>query len=326
MNSDEQTYHTIGETSQLTGIPVQTLRRWCDAGRIECRRSPNGYRLIPSSAVEELRRHGLQAFKPADRESGEPADHRPARSPSERLGLLGEPSPELRHIKEQLEGTKMQLELAQVTRQLDELDRQEEEQRRQVQGEEEMLAEREEAEREQEQLRAQEARRLAQEGERRATWEKARDRWLRRQVSQAASKLRRKACWLDLQPTELTQALADLNDTLVEALDDFSHESALYEVFKAQDEVIARLLRPFERRKEQNKIIEECRKEIRRYLSEQRDKGWLDIRLGDIDFLARQLERPVMAVVEKEVRSKALSEGQAEEYLREVIDQRLSLI
>lgn len=325
MDENEQRYYTIGETSRLTGIPAQTLRRWADAGRIPHERSEKGYRHFAASVVEELRRHGLEAFKPHDWESQ--AQPHPVRSsPIERLGLLAEPSQELRDLKDELEKKKTRLDIGQVDDQLDERNWHREEERRQRQLEEEARAEAAEAERKREELRAEQAVEEARERQRRAMWEKARDQWLNRQLSQAAGRLRRRAFWLDLDTSELDQALVDLNDMLTEALADFSHESAHHEVSKAQDEVTSELLRPFERRKGQNKIIEECRRDIEWYVREQRTKGWLEIQGSDIDFLARQLEKPVMALVEKAVRSKGLSEAQAKEYLRDVIDRRLDLI
>ncbi|PQM44920.1 HTH-type transcriptional regulator ZntR [Mycobacterium talmoniae] len=45
---------TIGELSRLTGVPVRTIRYYCDEGLLEARRSPGGHRLFDASAIESL--------------------------------------------------------------------------------------------------------------------------------------------------------------------------------------------------------------------------------------------------------------------------------
>ncbi|MHC9294739.1 MerR family transcriptional regulator [Mycobacterium sp. LTG2003] len=45
---------TIGELSRLTGVPVRTIRYYCDEGILESRRSPGGHRVFDASAVESL--------------------------------------------------------------------------------------------------------------------------------------------------------------------------------------------------------------------------------------------------------------------------------
>ncbi|WP_218026789.1 MerR family transcriptional regulator [Nocardia inohanensis] len=46
---------TIGELSRLTGVPVRTLRFYCDNGILDSRRSGGGHRMFDSSAAERVR-------------------------------------------------------------------------------------------------------------------------------------------------------------------------------------------------------------------------------------------------------------------------------
>ncbi|MGV0814850.1 MerR family transcriptional regulator [Mycolicibacterium boenickei] len=45
---------SIGELSRLTGVPVRTIRFYCDEGLLESRRSSGGHRVFDSAAVEAL--------------------------------------------------------------------------------------------------------------------------------------------------------------------------------------------------------------------------------------------------------------------------------
>lgn len=38
---------TIEDISEMTGISTATLRRWCDKGLVECRKSHSGWRWFP---------------------------------------------------------------------------------------------------------------------------------------------------------------------------------------------------------------------------------------------------------------------------------------
>ncbi|MGV9803175.1 MerR family transcriptional regulator [Mycobacterium sp. NPDC003449] len=46
---------TIGELSRLTGVPVRTIRYYCDEGILRSRRSPGGHRVFEATAVETVR-------------------------------------------------------------------------------------------------------------------------------------------------------------------------------------------------------------------------------------------------------------------------------
>lgn len=45
---------TIGELSRLCGVPVRTIRYYCDEGLLEARRSSGGHRVFDDTAVESL--------------------------------------------------------------------------------------------------------------------------------------------------------------------------------------------------------------------------------------------------------------------------------
>lgn len=45
---------TIGELSRLSGVPVRTIRYYCDEGILESRRSSGGHRVFDATAVESL--------------------------------------------------------------------------------------------------------------------------------------------------------------------------------------------------------------------------------------------------------------------------------
>jgi len=45
--------YRLKEASAILNVSVQTLRKWCNEGKIKCVRLPNGHRRIP---VEEVRR------------------------------------------------------------------------------------------------------------------------------------------------------------------------------------------------------------------------------------------------------------------------------
>jgi len=53
-----------GQVAELLGVSVDTVRRWCDEGRLATTRSTGGHRLVPGA---ELARHLLEqeaAFEP----------------------------------------------------------------------------------------------------------------------------------------------------------------------------------------------------------------------------------------------------------------------
>ena len=58
------TSYRPGQVADLLGVSVDTVRRWCDDGRLATTRSEGGHRLVPGA---ELARHLLEqesAFEP----------------------------------------------------------------------------------------------------------------------------------------------------------------------------------------------------------------------------------------------------------------------
>ena len=45
----------IGELSRLIGVPVRTIRFYCDEGLVQPHRSSGGHRLFDPAAVDRLR-------------------------------------------------------------------------------------------------------------------------------------------------------------------------------------------------------------------------------------------------------------------------------
>ncbi len=56
---------TVGESAQLIGVSVDTLKRWEKAGRITSLRTPTGHRRFRRSDVEALLTAGQHAERSA---------------------------------------------------------------------------------------------------------------------------------------------------------------------------------------------------------------------------------------------------------------------
>lgn len=53
-----------GEIAELLGVSVDTVRRWCDEGRLETIRSSGGHRLVPGKDLARLLSERADAFEP----------------------------------------------------------------------------------------------------------------------------------------------------------------------------------------------------------------------------------------------------------------------
>lgn len=46
--------YKLREVSEILNVSVQTLRNWCNEGKIRCIRLPNRHRRIPAEEVERI--------------------------------------------------------------------------------------------------------------------------------------------------------------------------------------------------------------------------------------------------------------------------------
>ncbi|MCC7078227.1 MAG: helix-turn-helix transcriptional regulator [Acidimicrobiia bacterium] len=52
-----------GQVAELCGVSVDTVRRWCDEGRIQTTRSPAGHRLVSGPDLARYLREGAVSFE-----------------------------------------------------------------------------------------------------------------------------------------------------------------------------------------------------------------------------------------------------------------------
>jgi molybdopterin-binding protein len=56
-----------GQVAELLGVSVDTVRRWCDDGRLRTERTASGHRLVDGTSLAAfLRDHGVAAEAPGD--------------------------------------------------------------------------------------------------------------------------------------------------------------------------------------------------------------------------------------------------------------------
>ncbi len=53
-----------GQVAELLGVSVDTVRRWCDEGRLKTTRSPGGHRLVPGKALAGYLGEQADAYEP----------------------------------------------------------------------------------------------------------------------------------------------------------------------------------------------------------------------------------------------------------------------
>lgn len=319
MSQKGDRFLTIGHAARYAKISRDRLRDACDVGRVPYIRSTKGYRLISAETTETLRRRGLDAFPPVPKapDPTPATDATPRRSlPGERLGLLGEPSPALRKLKESLEAAKMQLEIETVTETLSEI---QDERRQKIAGrtaEERARSEREQEE--QEQLRQEEAQAAAAQRQR---------EWFAAQAKTAVELLYRKAAWI---PVDLTVCQEEVAARLAEAfqkgLSKLGPDSPAREVETATRRAVDATLAPYRKAKEQKDVIESALRCIAPHLTDLQRKGWLDCAPTDVEFIAGQVKEPIRKILERESQRRELSRTQAEEIVRNGIDARFQIV
>jgi molybdopterin-binding protein len=58
------TRYRPGQVADLLGVSVDTVRRWCDEGRLATTRSTGGHRLVEGASLAALVREQDQAYEP----------------------------------------------------------------------------------------------------------------------------------------------------------------------------------------------------------------------------------------------------------------------
>lgn len=58
------TSYRPGQVAELLGVSVDTVRRWCDEGRLVTKRSPGGHRTIDGAALARYLSQAEQAYEP----------------------------------------------------------------------------------------------------------------------------------------------------------------------------------------------------------------------------------------------------------------------
>jgi molybdopterin-binding protein len=58
-----------GQIAELLGVSADTVRRWCDDGRLETTRSPSGHRVVEGAALARFVREQGDRYAPEARSS-----------------------------------------------------------------------------------------------------------------------------------------------------------------------------------------------------------------------------------------------------------------
>jgi molybdopterin-binding protein len=57
--------YTPTQVGELLGVSPDTVRRWCDEGRLEARRSSGGHRMVPGRELARYLTEQTKAFEPS---------------------------------------------------------------------------------------------------------------------------------------------------------------------------------------------------------------------------------------------------------------------
>ena len=54
-----------GQLAELLGVSADTVRRWCDEGRLETVRSEGGHRMVDGASLARFVREQQEAYSPS---------------------------------------------------------------------------------------------------------------------------------------------------------------------------------------------------------------------------------------------------------------------
>lgn len=252
MKKKNTLWYTLGEAAKATLVPRTRLDHACRVGRVQYRRSETGARLLSHDVIEKLRKEGLKAF---------PRPYDPIASPNEQEATPpGASGNALAAQRDKVEQKRVEIEEVRVSRELRQLKEQEQQEKaerravaaaeRQAQAEQ-----RGQAEYQRQRVHLEEARQA--EGREQAARD-AEARECRRQWE---------AGWLDLAlkllPCDVPHSFElDVHQAVAELLprlDGYQPEQLIKRLIQA---AIGKVLQPWYRKKEIEKIIDECRKQL----------------------------------------------------------------
>ncbi|MBZ5513640.1 MAG: hypothetical protein LAN62_02115 [Acidobacteriia bacterium] len=168
--------------------------------------------------------------------------------------------------------------------------------------------------------------RLRQEEAEAASAQRRRE-WFTAQAKTAIDLLYRKAARIPVDLTGCQEEIAArLAQTLAQELSKLGPDSPAREVETATRRVVEVTLRPYRKAKEQKDVIESALGYIPLYLSELQRRGWLDCASGDVEFLAAEVSGAMRHILERESQRRELSRSEAEELVRNGIDERFQIV
>ncbi len=343
---DPGSYYTLTECARATGIPRGVLDHGCRSGRLPFRQTESGTRLLAGTVVAQLARdRDLRSFPKAYEAPPGPAPNlgyeqeapsapaaQGARAPSaaDKLGLLGEPSDELRRKKELAETAKLEAEQEEARLRQERIKLERERLRREQQDElEERRRARAEELRVQQEEQAQ-RRRLEEESRQRAESERARrqerERWADGQFDTALREERKDFDVLGRIPySERKQVKDRIRRQLMQALESLNPSSPLSACAAARRSALIQILGP-------RKCCELADRmfllvnPIERYLDQLYDKGWTDKPQPQRRFLAErwkpEFEETLKLLFE---RCGGLTEAEAQRALEPFVEEKLGL-
>ncbi len=339
---DPDSHYSLTEATRATGIPRGVLDHACRSGRLPFRQTEGGTRLLSGRVVAQLARdRDLRSFPKAydpppgpapnlGYEEEPPAHGSQSPSAAERLGLLGEPSQELKRAKEQAEAEKLQAEQEEAKLRQEQSRLERERLRREHQEEldakrraqdEELRAE-DEAEAERLRLEAEARRRAERERQRREETEA----WIRSQFNEALDEA--SGDLFGMPDSDQAQVKEEILLELGRELERLNPHSPFSACAAARRAAVTRVLAPFRYDKLIRKVFSCWRNPIKERLDQLYQDGWLKPELDEShrQFLAQRWEPEVRERIRREYdRRGGLTEAEAQEVIQRVIDEKLGL-